>query len=62
MRVRAVLELGDYDIGFVKWLGKERMWDRRVGPGEGIEAVARQADRSDAGKPRALWASRCGWT
>lgn len=57
-----VPEFGDYDIGFVKWLGKERMWDRRVGPGEGIEAVARQADRSDAGKLRALWASRCGWT
>lgn len=62
MRVRAVLELGDYDIGFVKWLGKERMWDRRVGPGEGIKAVAGQADRSDAGKPRALGASRCGRT
>ena len=61
MRVRAVLELGDYDIGFVKWLGKERMWDRRVGPGEGIEAVAGQADRSDAGKPRALGASWRGW-
>ena len=62
MSVRAVLELGDYDIGFVKWLGKERMWDRRVGPGEGIEAVAGQADRSDAGKPWVLGASRCGWT
>ena len=62
MSVRAVLELGDYDIGFVKWLGKERMWDRRFGPGEGIGAVAGQADRSDAGKPRVLGASRCGWT
>lgn len=62
MSVRAVLELRGYDIGFVKWLGEERMWDRRVGPGEGIEAVAGQADRSDAGKPRALGASRCGWT
>ena len=62
MSVRAVLELGGYDIGFVKWLGEERMWDRRVGPGEGIEAVAGQAGRSEAGKPRALGASRCGWT
>lgn len=62
MRVRVVPEFGDYDIGFVKWLGKERMWDRRIGPGERIEAVAGQADRSDAGKPRALGASRCGWT
>ena len=62
MRVRAVLELGGYDIGFVKWLGEERMWDRRVGPGEGIGAVAGQADRSDAGKPWVLGASRCGWT
>ena len=50
MRVRVVPEFGDYDIGFVKWLGKERMWDRRIGPGERIEAVAGQADRSDAGK------------
>lgn len=41
---------------------EDRIRGRRIGPGEETGAVAGQADRSDAGKPRALGASRCGRT